>query len=85
MLRCTVLTGHANHPLVWEALSLAGLRGNLQHYKMPPVDAYIKKTWDIPEHWIIKAELVFGTPTGGPRQTKTFKPVEGERLFVKKS
>ena len=70
---------------VWTALSVEGLAGNLQHYKMPNVVSEIKRIWNIPEHWVLKAQLVFGTPTGGPRQEKTFMPVEETRMFVRKS
>lgn len=39
--------------------------------------------WNIPETWELKAQLVFGTPTGPPRAQKTFKSVD-ERVVVKK-
>ena len=45
----------------------------------------MKETWNLPASWKPKAQLVFGTPIGGPRQVKTFKPIEEDRMLVRKS
>lgn len=66
---------------VWTALSLEGLGASLQHYNfLPPLVDKIKEEYSIPKEWILKSQLVFGTPTGGPRE-KTRKPVE-ERVKI---
>lgn len=39
---------------VWMALETHGLGANLQHYN-PLIDDEVKKTFDLPEHWILKA------------------------------
>ncbi|KAL4800882.1 Nitroreductase-like protein [Aspergillus venezuelensis] len=60
--------------LVWTALASEGLGANLQHYS-PLIDEQISATWNIPANWKLDAQLVFGTPTGGPMD-KTFAPIE---------
>ena len=44
---------------IWTTLAAAGIGANLQHYN-PLIDAEVAKTWDIPAHWHLRAELVFG-------------------------
>lgn len=44
----------------WSALSEIGIGANLQHYN-PVIDASVKKEWDIPESWVLKSQLVFGS------------------------
>ncbi|KAJ3456870.1 hypothetical protein MRS44_016893 [Fusarium solani] len=65
---------------MWTALTLEGLGCNLQHIN-PIIDQRIIGQWNISPQWSLKAQLVFGTPTGAPAHDKTFIPVE-ERLFV---
>ncbi|OQU96602.1 hypothetical protein CLAIMM_02660 isoform 2 [Cladophialophora immunda] len=68
--------------IVWTALEAEGLGANLQHFNFHPgITADIKSTFDVPEAWKLKAQLVFGKPTGGP-QDKTFEPIE-KRVVVK--
>lgn len=65
--------------VVWSALATMGIGANLQHYN-PVIDAEVAKVWEIPDHWKLRAQLVFGgivTPAG----EKTFAPIEG-RLKV---
>ncbi|OJJ64801.1 hypothetical protein ASPSYDRAFT_140529 [Aspergillus sydowii CBS 593.65] len=59
---------------VWTALASEGLGANLQHYS-PLIDEQIQKQWNIPANWKLDAQLVFGTPAGGPLD-KTFAPIE---------
>ncbi|KAI9808510.1 MAG: hypothetical protein M1827_007215 [Pycnora praestabilis] len=66
--------------MIWTALETEGLGANLQHYN-PVIDQKIQNHWKIPMEWSLKAQLVFGKPVGEPAE-KTFKPIEGERLFV---
>ncbi|KAI0201404.1 nitroreductase [Astrocystis sublimbata] len=65
---------------VWTMLCAEGLGVSLQHYS-PMVDAPTAKEWNIPADWTLKAQMVFGQPTGGRLQEKTFEPVE-DRLKV---
>ncbi|EXJ73022.1 uncharacterized protein A1O5_04171 [Cladophialophora psammophila CBS 110553] len=68
--------------IVWTALEAEGLGANLQHFNFHPgITADIKSTFSLPESWKLKAQLVFGKPTGGP-QDKTFEPLE-KRVVVK--
>ncbi len=65
--------------IVWTALANEGLGANLQHYN-PHIDDAIAKEWDIPNNWNLKAQLVFGEPTGDPKE-KAMIPVE-ERMKI---
>ena len=63
----------------WTLLEAEGLGANLQHYN-PMLEARAAKEWNVPLDWRLKAQLVFGTPAGPPKE-KVFEPVEN-RLFV---
>ncbi|KAH7129138.1 Nitroreductase-like protein [Dactylonectria macrodidyma] len=65
---------------LWTALSLEGLGCNLQHIN-PVIDQRLVGQWGISPQWSLKAQLVFGTPTGAPAHDKTFVPTD-DRLFV---
>ncbi|KAI0430873.1 nitroreductase [Xylaria sp. FL1042] len=65
---------------VWTMLCAEGLGVNLQHYS-PFADAPAAKQWNIPADWTLKAQMVFGKPTGPRLQEKTFEPVE-DRMRV---
>ncbi|KAF2851660.1 Nitroreductase [Plenodomus tracheiphilus IPT5] len=65
---------------LWTALHLEGFGCNLQHVN-PNVDQRVVAEWDVPTAWSLKAQLVFGLPTGDPPHDKSFKPVE-ERIVV---
>ncbi|OOQ84985.1 putative fatty acid repression mutant protein [Penicillium brasilianum] len=64
---------------LWTLLEAEGFGCNLQHYS-PMIDARVSEQWKIPLDWSLKAQLVFGKPTGGPRE-KTFEPLE-KRVFI---
>lgn len=64
---------------VWTALEQDGLGASLQHYN-PLIDEGIRKIWDISPKWELKAQLVFGKPTGQPDE-KMFQPLE-DRLKI---
>lgn len=66
-------------PVVWTALEAEGLGCNLQHYN-PHIDTKVASEWKLPATWQLKAQLVFGKPTGQPGE-KVFGGVE-ERLKV---
>ncbi|PLB54822.1 Nitroreductase [Aspergillus steynii IBT 23096] len=64
---------------LWTGLESLGFGANLQHYN-PLVDAPVAAEWDIPRDWKLVAQLVFGSPEGGPNE-KSQKPIE-ERVKV---
>ena len=47
----------------WTALHTDGLGASLQHYN-PIVDEQVHAEWDIPAHWKLRAQLVFGSIEG---------------------
>ena len=59
---------------LWCALEAEGLGVNLQHYN-PLIDTRLQTMYDVPATWSLKAQMVFGKPTGQPGE-KAFKPVE---------
>ncbi|KAL7931980.1 nitroreductase family protein [Trichoderma chlorosporum] len=61
--------------LIWSALALEGVGGNLQHYN-PIIDDEVKKTWSINSDWKLLAQLVIGKPVGNAPAEKEKKPVE---------
>ena len=55
---------------IWSGLSGLKLGANLQHYN-PLIDEEVKKTWDLPEAWVLRAQMVFGSieqPAGKKEQ-----------------
>lgn len=64
---------------IWTTLAAAGVGANLQHYN-PLIDNEVGKTWQIPENWTLRAQMVFGG-IGAPAGEKTFQPTE-ERFKV---
>jgi predicted oxidoreductase (fatty acid repression mutant protein) len=64
---------------LWTALEAEGLGCNIQHYN-PLIDERVAKEWNVPKDWVLNAQLVFGTPAGGPGE-KTFVDL-GERFKV---
>ncbi|KAL6818119.1 nitroreductase family protein [Trichoderma sp. SZMC 28013] len=61
--------------LIWSALALEGVGGNLQHYN-PLIDDEVKKIWSINSNWKLLAQLVIGKPVGNAPAEKEKKPVE---------
>lgn len=45
---------------VWTALSEENIGASLQHYN-PIIDEQVRKAWDLPESWKLRAQLVFGS------------------------
>ena len=64
---------HANamHQLaLWEALAAVDIGANLQHYN-PLIDEEVRKQWQLPAIWTLKAQMVFGgiaSPAGAKEQ-----------------
>jgi uncharacterized protein len=70
----------AMHQLsVWTMLEDIGFGANLQHYN-PLIDEEVAKTWNIPAHWKLIAEMPFGVPVAEPDK-KDFEPME-ERFKI---
>ena len=67
--------------VIWTALEAEGLGANLQHYN-PAIDDEVKKTWEIPEEWLLLAQMPFGKKTA-PAGEKEFQPLESRVRFVK--
>lgn len=55
-------TGIAQYA-VWMALAEAGIGASLQHYNPLP-DARVAQEWDIPESWVLRAQMPFGSHAG---------------------
>ena len=64
---------------VWTTLAAVGVGANLQHYNPLP-DAAIAEAWNIPENWLLRAQMVIGGIEGAAGE-KAFEPV-AERLKV---
>src|SRR5690606_14900924 len=54
----------------WTALAEAGIGASLQHYN-PVVDEAVRREWDIPESWKLRAQMPFGS-NEAPFAEKTF-------------
>ncbi|RMZ91783.1 hypothetical protein DV736_g967, partial [Chaetothyriales sp. CBS 134916] len=65
--------------VAWTGLEQAGFGANLQHYN-PLIDEKVRQIWGVPAEWVLKAQLVFGKPTGQPGEKK-FNPID-ERVFI---
>jgi uncharacterized protein len=75
-----------NQFIAWTALCVEGLGCNLQHLH-PHITPGVHSTWNVPETWKLRAQLVFGKATGPPRGgiDKKFAPIEGRTLVYGKS
>ena len=51
----------------WTALHSVGVGASLQHYN-PIVDAQVHAEWDVPATWKLRAQLVFGSIEGEPKE-----------------
>jgi hypothetical protein len=71
-----------NQYIAWTALCAEGLGCNLQHFN-PQVSKAVAETWNVPESWNLRAQLVFGKAVGPPRGgvEKAFAPLEGRVLI----
>ncbi|WP_017471112.1 nitroreductase family protein [Amphibacillus jilinensis] len=67
--------------VVWTALENEGLGASLQHYN-PLIDDQVKQRWQLPDSWLLRAQMPFGKPEIEPGE-KQFQPLE-ERIKVYK-
>ena len=71
----------AMHQLaVWTMLEDAGLGASLQHYN-PLIDDEVRRTWNLPESWMLIAEMPFGTPTAEPGEKEFGELSERIKIF----
>ena len=56
-------TGIAQYA-VWMALAEAGIGASLQHYNPLPDEA-VAREWNIPEGWVLRAQMPFGSNEAG--------------------
>jgi predicted oxidoreductase (fatty acid repression mutant protein) len=70
--------GNANFA-VWLALHENGIGASLQHYN-PVIDEAVRKAFNIPEHWILRGQMPFGSIEANAGE-KTFAP-DNERFIV---
>lgn len=59
---------------VWLVFTEEKIASSLQHYN-PLVDADTAKEWDIPESWVLVAQMPFGRAAEEP-DLRTFKPLD---------
>ncbi len=64
---------------IWTSLELEGYGASLQHYN-ELIEAAVKKEWDLPDEWEMRAQMPFGKPSSQPGE-KEFKPLE-ERIRI---
>lgn len=70
----------AMHQLaIWVMLEDAGLGASLQHYN-PLINQEVLKNWNLPEQWLLIAQMPFGKPVEEPGQ-KNCQPLE-DRIKV---
>jgi hypothetical protein len=68
-----------NQYRLWQLMAAAGAGANLQHYN-PIIDEEVKKRWNIPQDYRLRAQLVFGG-ISQPAGDKEFLPV-ADRLTI---
>lgn len=66
---------------IWTSLELQGYGASLQHYN-ELIEEEVKKEWNIPGGWKMRAQMPFGKPRSHPGE-KEFKPLE-DRIIVYK-
>ena len=44
---------------IWTTFAAAGIGANIQHYN-PLIDETIAQTWQVPTHWQLRSQMVFG-------------------------
>lgn len=64
----------------WTALHTDGLGASLQHYN-PIVDEQVHAEWDIPAHWKLRAQLVFGSIEGEAKDKAYIEDVVRFKVF----
>jgi len=65
--------------MIWISLQAEGFGASLQHYN-PLIDRSVKEAWNVPDKWVLTAQMPFGVPTKYP-DAKNKLPIE-ERFVV---
>lgn len=65
---------------MWTALEGEGFGASLQHYN-PLIDQRVATEWNFPAEWNLKAQLVFGKPTGKADE-KIMQPLSERLKFL---
>lgn len=60
--------------IVWTALEEEGMGASLQHYN-ELIQSAVLKEWNLPESWLLNAQMPFGKPVDGPGE-KQREPLE---------
>ncbi|MFK3939578.1 nitroreductase family protein [Alkalihalobacillus sp. NPDC078783] len=66
---------------IWTGLEIEGFGASLQHYN-PLIDEDVRKEWNVPTTWRLRAQMPFGKPASKPGD-KEFKPLD-ERVKLYK-
>lgn len=66
---------------IWTSLEIEGYGASLQHYN-ELIEEDVKKQWNLPSSWKIRAQMPFGKPVSQPGE-KEFKPLEDRVLVYK--
>lgn len=66
---------------IWTMLEDAGLGASLQHYN-PLIDEEVRRTWNLPNSWMLIAEMPFGTPTAEPDEKEFQDLSERIKIFL---
>ena len=72
-------TGIAQYA-VWMALAEAGIGASLQHYNPLP-DAAVAAEWNIPDSWVLRAQMPFGSHAGEIGDKTFIEDSERFRVF----
>lgn len=64
---------------IWLSLTENNIGASLQHYN-PLIDADVQKEWDLPENWLLRGQMPFGSIESEPAE-KAYLP-ESERFRV---
>lgn len=65
---------------VWAMLEDLGLGASLQHYN-PLIDEEIRYAWNLPDTWLLTAEMPFGIPTAEPGLKEMKELTERIKVF----
>ena len=59
---------------IWTTFAAAGIGANIQHYN-PLIDEAVAQTWQVPAHWRLRSQLVFGG-IAVPAAEREYAPTE---------
>ncbi len=65
---------------VWLALAEVDIGASLQHYN-PIIDAEVAKRWDIPDNWVLRAQMPFGSIESSAGEKESLDEAVRYRVF----